>query len=99
MDQDAGCWQPTPFSNHELVLQIWDGICSAQTACSCPIIMTQEYLNFAQQVMTSHDRANKQAEMDVSPAIGDMLTEMQGCSAHPRNESRITRQYANNVRT
>jgi len=43
------------------------------------IIMTQEYLNFAQQVMTSHDRANKQAEMDVSPAMGDMLTEMQGC--------------------
>ena len=36
MDQDAGCWQPTLFSNHELVLQIWDGICSAQTACSCP---------------------------------------------------------------
>ncbi len=43
------------------------------------IIMTQEYLDFAQQVMTSHDRANKQAEMDVSPAMGDMLTEMQGC--------------------
>lgn len=29
--------------------------------------------------MFSHDRANKQAEMDVSPAMGDMLTEMQGC--------------------
>ncbi|DBA79242.1 TPA: hypothetical protein ACH3X1_009056 [Trebouxia sp. C0004] len=29
--------------------------------------------------MTSHDRANKQAEMDVSLAMGDMLTEMQGC--------------------
>ncbi len=43
------------------------------------IIMTQEYLDFAQQVMSSHDRANKQAEMDVSPAMGDMLTEMQGC--------------------
>ncbi len=43
------------------------------------IIITQEYLNFAQQVMSSHDRANKQAEMDVSPAMGDMLTEMQGC--------------------
>ncbi len=43
------------------------------------IIMTQEYLHFAQQVMSSHDRANKQAEMDVSPAMGDMLTEMQGC--------------------
>ena len=41
--------------------------------------MTQEYVNFAQQVMASHDRANKQAEMDVSPAMGDMLTEMQGC--------------------
>ncbi len=43
------------------------------------IIMTQEYLDFAQQVISSHDRANKQAEMDVSPAVGDMLTEMQGC--------------------
>jgi len=40
------------------------------------IIMTQEYLDFAQQVMSSDDRANKQAEMDVSPAMGDMLTEM-----------------------
>ena len=41
--------------------------------------MTQDYLGFAQQVMASHDRANKQAEQDVSPAMGDMLTEMQGC--------------------
>ncbi len=41
--------------------------------------MTQEYVNFAQQVMASHDRANTQAEMVVSPAMGDMLTEMQGC--------------------
>ncbi len=29
--------------------------------------------------MSSHDKANKQAELDVSPAMGDMLTEMQGC--------------------
>ena len=29
--------------------------------------------------MISHDRANKQAEMAVSPAMGDMLKEMQGC--------------------
>ncbi len=43
------------------------------------IIMTQDYLRFAHQVMSSHDRANKQAELDVSPAMGDMLTEMQGC--------------------
>ena len=41
--------------------------------------MTQDYLHFAQQVMSSHDRANKQAELDVSPAMGHMLTEMQGC--------------------
>ena len=31
------------------------------------IIMTSEYLHFTQQIMASHDRANKQAEMDVSP--------------------------------
>ena len=43
------------------------------------IIVTPEYLHFTKQVMASHDRANKQAEMDVSPAMGDMLTEMQGC--------------------
>ena len=43
------------------------------------IIITREYLQFAQQVMSSHERANKQADMDVSPAMGDMLTEMQGC--------------------
>ena len=43
------------------------------------IILTPEYLQFAQQVMSSHDKANRQAEMDVSPAMGDMLTEMQGC--------------------
>ena len=34
------------------------------------IIMAQEYLDFAQQVRSSHDRANKQAEMDGSPALG-----------------------------
>ncbi|DBB07155.1 TPA: hypothetical protein ACH3X1_011726 [Trebouxia sp. C0004] len=33
------------------------------------IIVTPEYLHFTQQVMSSHDRANRQAEMDVSPAI------------------------------
>ena len=43
------------------------------------IIITREYLQFAQQIMSSHERANKQADMDVSPAMGDMLTEMQGC--------------------
>lgn len=43
------------------------------------IIVTPEYLHFTQQVMSSHDKANRQAEMDVSPAMGDMLTEMQGC--------------------
>ena len=29
--------------------------------------------------MSRHDKANRQAEMDVSPAMSDMLTEMQGC--------------------
>ena len=43
------------------------------------IILTPQYLQFTQQVLSSHDKANKQAEMDVSPAMGDMLTEMQGC--------------------
>ena len=42
-------------------------------------MVTPQYLHFTQQVISSHDKANKQAEMDVSPAMGDMLTEMQGC--------------------
>ena len=41
------------------------------------IIMTQQFFHFVQQVMSTQDRANKQAEMDVS--MGDMLTEIQGC--------------------
>jgi hypothetical protein len=43
------------------------------------IIVTQEYLHFAEQVVTSHDKANKQAELDVSAGMGDMLTDMQAC--------------------
>ena len=43
------------------------------------IISTREYSLFAQQIMSSHEKANRQADMDVSPAMGDMLTEMQGC--------------------
>ena len=29
--------------------------------------------------MASHGKANKQADLHVSPAMGDTLTEMQGC--------------------
>ncbi len=43
------------------------------------IILTQEYLEFAQQVMSSHDKANKQAELDVSASMGEMLQDMQAC--------------------
>ena len=43
------------------------------------VIVTPEYLQFTKQVLSSHDKANRQAEMDVSPAMGDMLTDMQGC--------------------
>ncbi len=41
------------------------------------IIVTQEYLVFAREVIASHDKANMQAELDVSPAMGDMLSDMQ----------------------
>jgi len=51
------------------------------------ITMTQEYLQSAQQVMCRHDRANKQAEMDVTPAMGDMLIKMQGCLRQRLGES------------
>ncbi|DBA76049.1 TPA: hypothetical protein ACH3X1_009797, partial [Trebouxia sp. C0004] len=39
-------------------------------------IVTPEYLHFTQQVMSSHDRANRQAEMDVSPAIWDSCDDL-----------------------
>ena len=39
------------------------------------IMLTQEYLEFAQQVMSSHDKADKQAELDVSASTGEMLQE------------------------
>ena len=42
-------------------------------------MLTQEYLEFAQQVMSSHDKANKQAEVDVSASMGEMLQDMQAC--------------------
>lgn len=43
------------------------------------IIVTQEYLHFAREVVASHDKANMQAELDVAPAMGDMLADMQAC--------------------
>ncbi len=43
------------------------------------IMLTQEYLEFAQRVMSSHDKANKQAELDVSAGMGEMLQDMQAC--------------------
>ncbi len=43
------------------------------------IILTQEYLDFAREVIASHDKANMQAELDVAPAMGDMLADMQAC--------------------
>jgi len=43
------------------------------------IMLTQEYLEFAQQVVSSHDKADKQAELDVSASMGEMLQEMQAC--------------------
>ena len=46
------------------------------------IIVTQEYLHFAREVVASHDKANMQAELDVAPAMGDMLADMQACLRH-----------------
>ena len=43
------------------------------------IIVTQEYLHFAEQVVTNHEKANKQAELHVSAGMGDMLTDIQAC--------------------
>jgi len=43
------------------------------------IMLTPEYLEFAQQVMSSHDKANQQAELDVSATMGEMLQDMQAC--------------------
>jgi len=43
------------------------------------IMVTQEYSQFANQVWSSHNKANKQAELDVSAGMGDMLQDMQAC--------------------
>ena len=43
------------------------------------IILTPEYEHFAEAVMTSHSKADQQAALDISPAMGDILTDMQSC--------------------
>jgi len=43
------------------------------------IIVTQEYSQFAKQVWSSHNKTNKQAELDVSAGMGDILQDMQAC--------------------
>ena len=43
------------------------------------IMITQEYSHFAKQVWSSHNKANKQAELDVSAGMGDILQDMQAC--------------------
>ncbi len=42
-------------------------------------MITQEYSQFAKQVWSSHNKANKQAELDVSAGMGDILQDMQAC--------------------
>ena len=42
-------------------------------------MLTQEYLQFAQRVLSSHDKASKQAELDVSASMGEMLQDMHAC--------------------
>ena len=74
----ASCWLTTPTLFPTMGLSCRYGMAYVlhRLPAVANIIMTQEYLDFAQQLMTSLDRANKQAEMDVSPALGDMLIEM-----------------------
>jgi len=43
------------------------------------IMVTQEYSQFAKQVWSSHNKANTQAELDVSAGMGDILQDMQAC--------------------
>ncbi len=42
-------------------------------------MVTQEYSQFAKQVWSRHNKANKQAELDVSAGMGDILQDMQAC--------------------
>ncbi|DBA77425.1 TPA: hypothetical protein ACH3X1_009257 [Trebouxia sp. C0004] len=55
-------WQNLPFRTQRYGM----AYVLHRLPAAAQIIMTQEYLSFAQQAMTSHDRANKQAEMDDS---------------------------------
>jgi len=43
------------------------------------IMVTQEYSQFAKQVWSSHNKTNKQAELDVSAGMGNILQDMQAC--------------------
>ena len=67
------------------------------------IMITQEYSQFAQQVWSSHNKANKQAELDVSAGMGDMLQDMQAClkqlcgSAAAREPEAVARLIAEKI--
>ncbi|DBA81418.1 TPA: hypothetical protein ACH3X1_007208 [Trebouxia sp. C0004] len=54
---------------------LYSGICFGRICHSGH----REYLEFAQQVMVSHDKADKQAELDVWASMGEMLQDMQAC--------------------
>ena len=73
------CYQATKFAIKDLLCRYGLAYVLHRLPAVANIMVTPQYLHFTQQVISSHDKANRQAEMDVSPTMGDMLTEMQGC--------------------
>lgn len=73
------CYQATKFAIKDLLCGYGLTYVLHRLPAVTNIMVTPQYLHFTQQVISSHDKANRQAEMDVSPTMGDMLTEMQGC--------------------
>ncbi|DBA96662.1 TPA: hypothetical protein ACH3X1_015517 [Trebouxia sp. C0004] len=59
-------WQNLPFRTQRL-------------PAVADIVLTPEYEHFAEAVMTSDNKADQQAALDISPAMGDILTDMQSC--------------------
>ncbi|DBA86787.1 TPA: hypothetical protein ACH3X1_016630, partial [Trebouxia sp. C0004] len=68
-------WQNLPFRTQRYGL----AYALHRLPAVAAIIATQEYHDFAREVIASHDKANKQAELDVSASMGEMLTDMQAC--------------------
>ncbi|DBB05611.1 TPA: hypothetical protein ACH3X1_012231 [Trebouxia sp. C0004] len=83
-------WQNLPFRTQRYGL----AYALHRLPAVAAIIATQEYHDFAREVIASHDKANKQAELDVSASMGEMLTDMQAPALYDTSGSIRTVAFA-----